>query len=114
MVMHVRVVCGDQQYDNYARFGEFREMHLMDPEVSYVREGDSLVFRCTRLAFGVHVATEDDCLLSDDFFTLVPSVVVRVKCPSDRIHVTSLYDYLDKDSGHGEAVHEVTRTEAQK
>jgi len=114
MVMHVRVVCGDQQYDNYARFGEFREIHLMDPEVSYVREGDSLVFRCTRPAFGVHVATEDDCLLSDDFFTLVPSVVVRVKCPSDRIRVTSLYDYLDKDSGHGETVHEVTRTEAQK
>jgi len=113
MVMHVRVVCGDQQYDNYARFGEFREIHLMDPEVSYVREGDSLVFRCTRPAFGVHVATEDDCLLSDDFFTLVPSVVVRVKCPSDRIHVTSLYDYLDKDSGHRETVHEVTRTEAQ-
>jgi len=100
MVMHVRVVCGDQQYDNYARFGEFREMHLMDPEVSYVREGDGLVFRCTRPAFGVHIITEEECIPSDDFFTLMPSASKRVTCSSKRIEVRSLFNYLNKGCGN--------------
>ncbi|MHB8071385.1 MAG: glycoside hydrolase family 2 protein [Candidatus Cryosericum sp.] len=95
-VMHVRVLCGEEHYDNYGLFGTFKDMHIMDPEVSYVREGDNLVFRCTRPAFGVHIAADEEGSLSDDFFTLVPSVIMRVKCPSDRVHVTSLYDYLNK------------------
>jgi beta-mannosidase len=114
MVMHVSVVCDGKCYDNYALFGEFRDMHLMDPEVSYVREGDSLVFRCTRPAFGVHIATEEECLLSDDFFALVPSVVRRVQCPSDRVHVTSLYDYLDKVGGNAGIGDAGAGAEAQK
>jgi len=100
MVMHVRVVCGDQQYDNYARFGEFREMHLMDPEVSYVGEGDGLVFRCTRPAFGVHIITEEECIPSDDFFTLMPSASKRVTCSSKKIEVRSLFNYLNKGCGN--------------
>jgi beta-mannosidase len=96
MVMHVSVVCEGQRYDNYARFGEFREMRLMDPEVSYRREGDSLVFQCIRPAFGVHIIAEEECVPSDDFFTLMPSASKRVTCSANRIEVRSLYDYLNK------------------
>jgi beta-mannosidase len=98
-VIHVRVLCGEERHNNYALFGDFRDMHLMDPEVSYVREGDDLVFRCTRPAFGVHIVPDEECSLSDDFFTLVPSVVTHVQCSSDKVHVTSLYDYLNKANG---------------
>jgi beta-mannosidase len=101
-MMHVRVLCGEEHYDNYALFGNFTDMHIMDPGVSYVRQGDDLVFQCTRPAFGVHIVADEECSLSDDFFSLVPSVVMRVKCPSDRIHVTSLYDYLNKTGANRE------------
>lgn len=113
-VMHVRVLCGEEYHDNYALFGDFRDMRLMDPEVSYVREGDNLVFQCKRPAFGVHISAEDDCLLSDDFFALVPSVVTRVKCPSDKIHVTSLYDYLNKVHGNAQGGNAQTGAGAQR
>lgn len=111
VVMHATVLCGERRYDNYARFGEFREMHLMDPGLSYGREGDDLVVRCTRPAFGIHITTEDEFLLSDDFVTLVPSVVARVKCPQGRIHMTSLYDYLNRTWRNGSAG---TDADAQK
>ena len=101
-VMHVRVPCGEDDYDNYALFGTFKDMHVMDPGVSYVRDGGDLVFQCTRPAFGVHIVVDEGCSLSDNFFTLVPSVVMRVKCPSDRVHVTSLYDYLNKAGANRE------------
>jgi hypothetical protein len=99
-VIHVRVLCGEEHYDNYALFGDFRDMRLMDPDVSYTREGDDLVFQCKRPAFGVHITAEDECLLADNFFDLVPSVVMRMKCRSDSIHVTSLYDYLNRAGGN--------------
>jgi beta-mannosidase len=96
MVMHVSVRCDEQEYENYLLFDDFRNMHLADPEVSYVREGDSLVFQCIRPAFGVHIVTEEECVPSDDFFTLVPSASKRVTCSSNRIEVRSLYNYLNK------------------
>jgi beta-mannosidase len=97
MVMHVSLRCDEQEYENYLLFDDFRNMHLADPEVSYVREGDSLVFQCIRPAFGVHIVTEEECVPSDDFFTLVPSASKRVKCSSNRIDVRSLYNYLNKN-----------------
>jgi beta-mannosidase len=96
LVMCVSVLCDEHEYDNYALFDDYRNAHLADPGVTYVREGDNLVFRCARPAFGVHITAEDECLLSDDFFTLVPSAVKRVKCTSNRIDVTSLYNYLNR------------------
>ncbi|HWQ21606.1 MAG TPA: glycoside hydrolase family 2 protein, partial [Clostridia bacterium] len=99
-VIHVRVLCGEEHYDNYTLFGNFKDMHIMDPGVSYVREGDDLVFRCIRPAFGVHIVADEECSLSDDFFTLVPSAVTRVECSSDMIHVASLYDYLTPAGGN--------------
>jgi beta-mannosidase len=96
MVMHVSVRCDEQQYENELLFDDFRNMHLADPGVSYIREGDSLVFQCTRPAFGVHIITEEECVPSDDFFTLMPLAIKRVACSSNRIEVRSLYDYLNK------------------
>jgi hypothetical protein len=96
MVMHVSLRCDEQEYENYLLFDDFRNMHLADPEVSYVREGDSLVFQCIRPAFGVHIVTEEECVPSDDFFTLVPLASKRVTCSSNRIEVKSLYNYLNK------------------
>jgi beta-mannosidase len=97
MVMHVSVSCDEQEYENYLLFDDFRNIHLADPEVSWVREGDSLVFQCIRPAFGVHIVTEEECVPSDDFFTLMPSASKRVTCSSSRIEVRSLYDYVNKD-----------------
>jgi len=96
MVMHVSVRCDEQEYENCLLFDDFRNMHLADPEVSYVKEGDSLVFQCIRPAFGVHIITEEECVPSDDFFTLMPSASKRVTCSSSRIEVRSLYNYLNK------------------
>jgi len=100
MVMHVSVSCDEQEYENYLLFDDFRNMHLADPEVSWVREGDSLVFQCIRPAFGVHIVTEEECVPSDDFFTLMPSASKRVTCSSSRIEVRSLYNYLNKACGN--------------
>ena len=96
-VMHISVRCDEQEYENYFLFNDFRNMHLVDPELSYVREGDDLVFRCKRPAFGVHIAIEEECVPSDNFFTLVPSVNKRVRCLSSKIKVKSLYNYLNKN-----------------
>lgn len=96
MVMHVSLLCDETEYENYSLFDDFRNMHLVDPGVSYVREGDSLVFQCIRPAFGVHIVTEEECAPSDDFFALMPSASKRVKCSSNRIEVRSLYNYLTR------------------
>ena len=71
----------------------------MDPELTCVREGDNLIFQCKRPAFGVYIKAEEECIPSDNFFTLVPSMNKKVRCLSDRIKVRSLYDYLKK-GGH--------------
>jgi hypothetical protein len=96
MVMYVSVRCDEQQYENELLFDDFRNMHLADPGVSYIKEGDSLVFQCIRPAFGVHIIAEEECVPSDDFFTLMPSAIKRVTCSANRIEVRSLYDYLNK------------------
>jgi hypothetical protein len=93
-VIYIVVQSNEGKFDNYFLFDNFRDMHLPDPELSYVREGDNLVFQCKRPAFGVHIAIEEEFILSDNFFTLVPSVNKRVKCPSNKIKVKNLYDYL--------------------
>jgi len=96
-VIYISVRYDEQEYDNYFLFNDFKNMHLVDPELSYVREGDNLVFQCKRPAFGVHITTEEECIPSDNFFTLVPSMSKRVKCVSNKIKVKSLYDYLNKN-----------------
>jgi hypothetical protein len=90
------VQSNEGKFDNSFLFDNFRDMHLPDPELSYTRNGNDLVFRCKRPAFGVFIDPEEEFILSDNFFTLVPSVSKRVKCPSSRIKVRSLYDYLKK------------------
>jgi hypothetical protein len=96
-VMYISVRGDEQEYENYFLFNDFKNIHLTDPELSYVREGDNLVFRCKRPAFGVHIAIEEEYIPSDNFFTLVPSASKRVKCISNKIKVKSLYDYLNKN-----------------
>jgi beta-mannosidase len=96
-VMYISVQCDEQEYENYFLFKDFKNMHLVDPELSYVREGDDLVFRCKRPAFGVHIVTEEECVPSDNFFDLVPSAKKRIRCSSNKIKVKSLYDYLNKN-----------------
>jgi len=96
-VIYISVRCDEQEYENYFLFNDFKNMHLVDPELSYVREGDNLVFQCKRPAFGVYIATEEECIPSDNFFTLVPSMSKRLKCVSNKIKVKSLYDYLNKN-----------------
>ncbi len=96
-VVHISVRCDEQEYENYFLFNDFRSMHLVDPELSYVREGDNLVFQCKRPVFGVHIAIEEESIPSDNFFTLVPSANKRIRCPSNKIKVKSLYNYLNKN-----------------
>jgi hypothetical protein len=74
-------------------------MHLPDPELSYIREGNDLVFRCKRPAFGVFIASEEEGIPADNFFSLTPSANKRVRCVSNKIKVRSLYDYLKKVDG---------------
>jgi beta-mannosidase len=96
MVMYISAQCDEQEYDNYFLFNDFKNMHLVDPELSYVREGDNLVFQCKKPAFGVYIDTEEECILSDNYFTLVPSSNKRIRCFSNKIKVKSLYNYLNK------------------
>ena len=96
-VMYISVQCDEQEYENYFLFNNFRNMHLADPELSYVREGDNLVFQCKRPAFGVHITIEEECIPSDNFFTLVPSADKEIRCSSNKIRVKSLYNYLNKN-----------------
>jgi len=96
-VIYISVRCDEQEYENYFLFNDFKNMHLVDPELSYVREGDNLVFQCKRPAFGVYIATEEECIPSDNFFTLVPSANKRIRCFSNKIKVKSLYNYLNKN-----------------
>ncbi len=95
-VIYIVVQSNEGKFDNYFLFDNFRDVHLADPELSYTRDGKNLIFRCKRPAFGVFIDLEEEFILSDNFFTLVPSVNKRVKCPSNRIKVRSLYDYLKK------------------
>lgn len=96
-ILYISVRCDEQEYENYFLFNDFRSMHLVKPELLYVREGDNLVFQCKRPAFGVHIITEEEYVPSDNFFTLVPSVKKRVRCVSNKIKVRSLYDCLNKN-----------------
>ena len=97
-VVYLSAEYDGERYENHFLFDDFRNMRLMDPELTYVREGDSLIFQCKRPAFGVYMETEDNCLPSDNFFTLVPSMRKKVTCSSEKIRVRSLYDYL-KEGG---------------
>ena len=97
LVIYVSAQFGEQKYDNFFLIDDFRNMRLFDPELSYVREGDNLVFRCKRPAFGVHITAEEETPLSDNFFNLMPSVNKKIECISNKIKVKSLYDYLNKN-----------------
>lgn len=99
IVIYIVVQSNEGKFDNYFLFDNFRDMHLPDPELSYTRDGNNLIFRCKRPAFGVFIDPGEEFILSDNFFTLVPSVSKRVKCPSNKIKVRSLYDYLKKVDG---------------
>jgi len=96
-ILYISVRCDEQEYENYFLFNDFRSMHQVKPELSYIREEDNLVFQCKRPAFGVHIITEEEYVPSDNFFTLVPSVKKRVRCVSNKIKVRSLYDCLNKN-----------------
>jgi len=96
-VIYISVRYDEQEYDNYFLFDNFRDMHLPDPELSYTRDGENLIFRCKRPAFGVFIASEEEYMPSDNFFPLIPSVNKRVRCVSNKIKVKSLYDYLNKN-----------------
>jgi hypothetical protein len=95
-VIYIVVQSNEGKFDNYFLFNNFRNIHLPDPELSYTRDGKNLIFRCKRPAFGVFIDPGEEFILSDNFFTLVPSVSKRVKCPSGKIKVRNLYDYLKK------------------
>jgi beta-mannosidase len=97
LVIYVSAQFGEQKYDNFFLTDDFRNMHLFDPELSYVREGDNLVFHCKRPAFGIHITAEEETPLSDNFFNLVPSVNKKIECISNKIKVKSLYDYFNKN-----------------
>ena len=98
-VIYISARCDGEEFENHFLFNDFRNMQLMDPELTCVREGDNLIFQCKRPAFGVYIKAEEECIPSDNFFTLVPSMNKKVRCLSDRIKVRSLYDYLKK-GGH--------------
>lgn len=98
-VIYIVVQSNEGEFDNYFLFDNFRDMHLPDPELSYTRDGKNLIFRCKRPAFGVFIEPEEEIILSDNFFALVPSVNKRIKYPSNKIKVRSLYDYLKKVDG---------------
>ncbi|MBA7580410.1 hypothetical protein ES708_22301 [subsurface metagenome] len=95
-VIYIVVQSNEGRFDNFFLFDNFRDKHLPDPELSYTRDGNNLIFRCKRPAFGVFIDLGEEFILSDNFFTLVPSVSKRVKCLSSKIKVRSLYDYLKK------------------
>lgn len=96
MVMYISAQCNEKEYDNYFLIDDFRNMSLLDPELSYSREGDFLVFQCKKPVFGVYIETDEDCIISDNYFTLVPSSKKIVKFPSDKLKVKSLYNYINK------------------
>jgi beta-mannosidase len=98
-VIYIVVQSNEGKFDNYFLFNNFRDKHLPDPELSYTRDGNNLIFRCKRPAFGVFIASEEEYMPSDNFFSLIPSMSKRVRCVSNKIKVRSLYDYLKKVDG---------------
>ncbi len=93
-VIYIVVQSNEGKFDNYFLFDNFRNIHLSDPELSYTRDGNNLIFRCKRPAFGVFIDPEEEYIPSDNFFPLIPSMNKRVRCVSSKIKVRSLYDYL--------------------
>jgi len=93
-VVYMTVKQEGKKYENYFLFDDARNMQLEDPELSYSRNNDELIFCCKKPAFGVFINSEDECIPSDNFFFLVPTVTRKIKCASDKITVKSLYDYM--------------------
>lgn len=85
-----------RSFKNYKVFERYRNMNLKDPELSWERVGDTIKISAKKPAIGVHVVSEHDEKLEDNFFFLKPGETKVLQLVDGEFVVESLYDHLPK------------------
>ncbi len=93
-IVYERLNYNNKSVESHEILGRLRNTTLSDPKISYEKVGDSLKIKCENIAYGVVIHTEEDVVLSDNFFTLVPSQEKFVKNVKGNFEISSIYDYL--------------------
>ena len=85
-----------RSFKNYKVFERYRNMNLKDPELSWERVGDTIKISAKKPAIGVHIVSEHDEKLEDNFFFLKPGETKVLQLVDGEFVVESLYDHLPK------------------
>lgn len=97
-VAFARITFDGKMIENSELFANLREVILPDPKISYERDGDTLKLKCENPAYAIAVRTQEDAILSDNFFSLSPSMEKIVKNVKGDFELLSMYDYQKKNS----------------
>ena len=95
-IAYVCVTFNDEKIENSELFANLRKTSLPDPKISYKREGDVLRIKCENPAYAVTIRTHEDTILSDNFFSVFPSMEKMVKNVKGDFEILSMYDYKRK------------------
>ncbi len=92
-IAFTRITFNGEVVENGEMFANLRNVTLPDPKISYERDGDTLKIRCKNPAYVVTIRTQKDVVLSDNFFSLSPSMEKTVKNVKGDFELLSMYDY---------------------
>ncbi len=95
-IVYEKLIYDNESVESHEVLGRLRNTTLSDPKISYKKDGDLLKIKCENMAYGVVIHTENDTVLSNNFFTLVPSKEKLVKNVKGDFEISSAYDYIEK------------------
>ena len=96
LIVYEKLTYGDKSVESHELFGTLRNVKLPDPKISFEKDGSSLKIKCENVAYGVVIRTNEDVVLSDNFFPLVPSREKIVENVKGDFEILSMYDFLKK------------------
>ncbi|SHE41775.1 beta-mannosidase [Caldanaerobius fijiensis DSM 17918] len=79
-VIYVQITVNGVTYENYKVFDRFRNLELVQPNISCNVDGNTITLTADVPAFGVFVETEEDVDLSDNCLNMIPGEKYTIKC----------------------------------